>query len=223
MNVEFKDIPFECKADPKAREFEGYASTFGNVDRGRDVVMPGAFAETIEKDFKAGRIKVMWMHSEPLGVPLAMQEDSKGLFVRGRVSQTSLGKDAMTLMEDGVVDRMSIGYQVEKEEERDDGVRELQQLKLMEFSPVLFPMNEQADISGVKVMVRAVETAEGRKDLERLLRQSGFSRQGATLFVAKARDLSDQGEPVEDEIESDIKAMADLLNELKTGSRLRVY
>lgn len=220
MSVEFKDIPFECKADAAKREFEGYASTFGNVDRGRDVVVAGAFAQTIADDFPSGRIKVMWMHTDPLGVPLHMEEDSKGLFVRGRVSQTQLGNDALTLMQDRVVDRMSIGYMVEEEEERDDGVRELQRLKLMEFSPVLFPMNEQAEISGVKIMARAVETANGRKDLERLLRQSGFSRQGATMFVAKARDLSDQGEPADDDDAAMIEQMAATLKELRDGLNL---
>lgn len=226
--IEYKDITFECKADPTKREFEGYASTFGNVDRVRDVVIKGAFEQTIEEDFSNGRIKTLWQHMDPLGMPTHMEEDSKGLFVKARVSKTTLGQDALILMSDGVVDRMSIGYQVREEDEREDGVRELKNLKLFEFSPVLFPANEEADISGVKVLVNTVESIESRKELERLLRKSGFSRSAATTLVAKARDLSGLGEPTpdeEEEIESDpdLKEMIDTIKSLGDSARLKVF
>jgi phage head maturation protease len=52
---------------------EGYASTFGNVDLGGDVVMSGAFRKSLSEDMP----KMFWMHdpSEPIGRWTAAQED----------------------------------------------------------------------------------------------------------------------------------------------------
>ena len=52
-----------------AREFEGYGSVFGNVDRGQDVVVRGAFARSIAEQKAAGTLPLMfWMH-QPDMVP----------------------------------------------------------------------------------------------------------------------------------------------------------
>ena len=41
--------------------FEGYASLFGVVDLGRDVVMPGAFRESLSRRGVSG-VKMLWQH-----------------------------------------------------------------------------------------------------------------------------------------------------------------
>ena len=54
-----------------------------------------------------------------------------------------------------MVDRLSIGYDVVKREVDDsakDRTVRLKELKLYEFSPVTFPANEEAVITGVKEM-----------------------------------------------------------------------
>lgn len=151
MNKELKTIPWEIKADVNKREFEGYASTFHNRDLVGDIVQPGAFSKTINE--RRDQIKVLYNHREPLGYPLHMEEDSKGLYVKAHISETSLGNDVLTLMKDGVIDRMSIGYDIIKDEYRSEGGRTdrlLKELKLFEFSPVIFPANEMASVTGVK-------------------------------------------------------------------------
>lgn len=152
--MEIKSFPFEAKVDLEKYEFEGYASTFGNTDLVGDVVEKGAFKKTIQERLPKNLIKVLWQHYEPMGLPKHMEEDSKGLYVVAKVSKTNENQDRLQLMKDGVVDRLSIGYDVVKREieELEDGKRivHLKELKLYEFSPVTFPANEEAVITGVK-------------------------------------------------------------------------
>ena len=153
--MEIKSFPFEAKVDLDKNEFEGYASTFGNRDLHGDIVERGAFAKTIQERFPKGMVKVLWQHWEPMGLPKHMEEDSKGLYVVAKVSKTNENQDRLQLMKDGVVDRLSIGYDVVKREVDDsakDRTVRLKELKLYEFSPVTFPANEEAVISGVKEM-----------------------------------------------------------------------
>jgi HK97 family phage prohead protease len=151
----------EQSVDIDARTFEGYASTW-DEDQVGDVIHQGAFIKSINEAFPAKRIKVLWQHSEPLGMPTEMREDSYGLYVKGRVSKTALGDEALELMRDGVVDRMSIGFMIPqgKADYDEDGVRHIREVKLMEFSPVTFPANEAAIITGVKNIEQALEYAK---------------------------------------------------------------
>ena len=48
---------------------EGYASLFGEIDQARDMVMPGAFAASLQKR-SVRRVPMLFQHdpSEPIGV-----------------------------------------------------------------------------------------------------------------------------------------------------------
>lgn len=145
-----KAFPFEIKADGEKRTFEGYASTW-KKDLVNEQITQGAFKKTIGERFPKNQVKVLWQHSEPIGLPTHMEEDTKGLFVVGKISKTTLGDDALTLMKDGVIDTMSIGYDVMKDSLSDDGgTRFLHELKLYEFSPVTFPANPDTAVTSVK-------------------------------------------------------------------------
>ena len=65
---------------------EGYASLFGRVDLARDVVEPGAFRAALRRR-GAGTIRMLWQHDpmQPIGVWLAIAEDARGLYCRGRL------------------------------------------------------------------------------------------------------------------------------------------
>jgi len=149
--MEYKSLEFKAESvDMKARTFEGYASTW-DIDQTKDVIHKGAFTKTIKEGFSSNRIKVLWQHYEPLGLPLEMHEDSTGLWVKGYVSKTTLGDDALELMKDKVVDRMSIGFSIPQNKSNfdDEGVRNIFEVKLYEFSPVTFPANENAFIKSL--------------------------------------------------------------------------
>ena len=63
--------------------FSGYASLFGKVDLGKDVVERGAFAASLSKRGAAG-IRMLFQHdpNQPIGTWAEIREDARGLFVR---------------------------------------------------------------------------------------------------------------------------------------------
>jgi len=151
--------------------FEGHASIFHIPDDGRppDIMLPGAFAKTIMEwgPKGANRIKILALHRTdwlPIGRPLELAEDEQGLFFRGKVSDTSLGRDVLTLMQDEVITEMSIGFDIIKYEiDKNVGVRRLQEVKLWEISPVTWAMHPNARIAAVKDLLSAC--CEDREEL----------------------------------------------------------
>ena len=71
----------------------------------------------------------------------------------------------MTLLRDGVLGELSIGYDaVDFEWDGDSGIRHLKEIKLWEVSIVTWAMNDQATIDEVKSMAEALkaEAASGK-------------------------------------------------------------
>lgn len=145
-------VPAEFKVNVDKGTFQGYASVFGNEDSYGDIVKPGAFKKTIKEHVK--RIKVLWQHWHPFGVPTVMQEDSKGLYTESKIALTTENKDRLILMKEGVVAEMSIGYDTIKSEIDDTDpehkIRYLTELKLWEYSPVTWAANDLATVTGFK-------------------------------------------------------------------------
>lgn len=156
--MQYKSCKFEVKADKGSRVVEGYASTFEppeKHDSHDDIIAPSAFDETLAQDFPARRIKMLWLHVSPLGMPTDMATDSKGLHVRGRVTKTAFGDEALEYMNDGVVDGLSIGFDtldfamLEHKTAAGNQVRRLDKIKLYEWSPVIWGSNPYAMIQSV--------------------------------------------------------------------------
>jgi hypothetical protein len=65
---------------------EGYASLFGEIDQARDMMMPGAFTQTL-KTRGLRKIPMLFQHdpAEPVGVWLELREDFRGLWARGKL------------------------------------------------------------------------------------------------------------------------------------------
>jgi uncharacterized protein len=137
--------------------FEGYASLFGVVDLGRDRVTPGAFRECLARK-PPHAVKLLWQHdpSHPLGVWEEINEDSRGLKVRGRLDlSVAKAREVHALMRSGAVDGLSIGFRTERSrKEAATGVRNLEKLDLWEVSIVTFPMLPGARVSAVKRFAR---------------------------------------------------------------------
>lgn len=192
---ELKHLPiqFDAKAIGSDGSFEGYASTFNNVDQGYDVVLPGAFKKTL-KERPADQIKMLWQHNpwEPIGFFTEAKEDTKGLFVKGTIlSGVQRGAEAIALMKAGVIDSMSIGYRTLESEFTNAGVRQLKEVGLYEVSLVTFPMNQEATVTRVKEF--------NPRELEKALRdEAGLSGRDAVKAVAVLKKrLSESGVNVE--------------------------
>ena len=155
---------------PASLRFAGYASIFHEVDAGRDVVMPGAFARAMRAG--GGGVPLLWQHEarEPIGRIEHLAEDGRGLRVVARLDLgCRRGRDAASLVRGGALTGLSIGYPVRRSVmDSRQRVRRLLDVELLEISLVTFPMQPRARVLGVEGAVASaskltpVETIHGR-------------------------------------------------------------
>lgn len=143
-----------CAADTMRLEddgrIEGYASLFGAVDAGGDIVLPGAYAASLKRlAGRGGAVKMLWQHdpAQPIGVWESVAEDGRGLYVKGRLlNAVEKGREAAALLAAGAIDGLSIGYRTVRAERDGKGRRLLSELELWEVSLVTFPMLQNARV-----------------------------------------------------------------------------
>jgi len=148
----------ELKSIDAEGRFAGYASVFNVLDNQKDIILRGAFADTIHD--RVSQIKLLWQHQtgEPIGVFTAMFEDSRGLYVEGKLLlNVQRAREALVLLKSGAVTGLSIGYSpVRYTIDPDTGIRRLAEVDLWEVSLVTFPANDQAAVTVVKSAPRPV-------------------------------------------------------------------
>ena len=183
--------------------FEGYASVFNNKDLGNDVIEKGAFAKSIYKK-RPKQIKLLYQHKtdEPIGVIDEIEEDNKGLRVKGRLAiKTERGKYVYELMKMGALDGLSIGFRVNPKKvsyDKRTKKRVIDEVDLMEISLVTFPMNPQATVRSVKgeeISIR--EWENGMRDAFHLSRSEAKQAAKAVHEVFTQRDVEDNTELVD--------------------------
>ena len=173
---------------------EGYASAFGVVDSYNEVVEPGAFTASLVDSRRKGKsIKMLWQHDshQPIGVWDDLAEDSKGLWVKGRILKdaSKLAAEAYGLLKGGALDELSIGYRTVQTEPHDDkqGVLKLLKLDLKEVSLVTFgALGRAARITDVKSILEGGNLPTVREFEDFLRDAGGFSKSLATAIAAKA-------------------------------------
>lgn len=209
--TEVKTIDFELEdIDAESGVFSGYGAVFSNIDSGGDIIEPGAFTKTIAEG--VGRVKILSGHNEsllPIGIPLELREDAKGLFIKAKISDTTLGKDVKILIQDGVLCELSIGYDPVTFEYDAEGIRHLKEVKLWEISVVTWAMNEEAVITDykggevaaqVEAMTQDVVTdiKAGRKisaaRLKALKDTSAAMKQASKMLDGIIADAQDKGD-----------------------------
>ncbi len=197
----------EIKSIDSKGLFEGYASTFGNIDAGRDVVVAGAFKETLAEHEKNGTMPSMFYShdtKESIGDWLDMHEDSKGLKATGQLwidQGIPKAQQAYNLLKGKSVKGLSIGYGKRGsngfEHDGKKQVRLLKNLDLFETSPTAFPMNSKCTITAIKSVNQSqsslsLRKADGtlitKRELEQALRDAGLSDKEAKAFIADGYD-----------------------------------
>jgi len=157
-------VPVEWKAvSGGPGELEGYASVFGNVDQGGDVVLPGAFATTLRYWSKQAQpLPLIADHDLSaegvIGSVHDAREDATGLRVKARFSSDPKAQSIRTKMIEGHLRGMSFTYETVKHHlgtVAGKSVRYLQEVKLFEATVTPFPMNELAVGSAKAAMTSA--------------------------------------------------------------------
>ncbi len=151
MSIETKDMAFDLKAAGTDGAIEGYASLFGEVDHGGDIVAAGAYAASLAKLAAADRkVKMLWQHdpAQPIGIWEELREDARGLWVKGRIlTEVEKGREAIALIKAGSIDGLSIGYRTIRSQKDGGGNRVLREVDLWEVSLVTFPMLPTARVA----------------------------------------------------------------------------
>lgn len=201
--MEKKSFDFDVKSVDDAGTFTGYGSVFGNIDGGNEIVMKGAFTESLAARAAKGRkLPILWQHrsGEPIGVYESVKEDDHGLLMSGRllIDDVQRAKEAYALLKAGAVTGMSIGYGVlDDAVDSKTRVRFLKKLHLEETSIVTFPMNDEARIGVVKSMDRILKSGRvpSLPEFEDFLCEAGFSKTQAKAVAGNGlRKLLDRCE-----------------------------
>ncbi len=213
MDKQFLTVPFKV-SDTKEIEIDGqrygiikgYGSTFGNVDRGSDRVIKGAFKKTLKEHKAKGRqIRMKFQHGSLIGGWEKFKEDDNGLFLEGKINlQVQEGQEAYSLAKQGVLTDLSIGYWASDTEfvtENGQDIRNLKEVELFEVSPVGEPMNVMAQITDVKSIT----------DISNILKSKGLSNKETTNLIHEIKKLSRKDD---DDNDIDNDARNDVLAEL---------
>jgi HK97 family phage prohead protease len=157
--------------------FEGYASTWYNVDHHGDIVVPGAYqqglAKFLDENFVGGSGHD-W--NRPIGRFTTAIEDDRGLYVVAKYSDVEAAREVRTLINDRVIQKLSVGMRLQTVEhlkpqsvrslwknagytpteddqaalEQHEVVRVIRKAQLLEVSPVTVPANDNARIMAYK-------------------------------------------------------------------------
>lgn len=177
------NVATQFKAMGDAGTFTGYASVFGNIDLGGDIMERNAFKEF--STTRDGQIRVLMQHrtSDIIGLASVSQDD-KGLAFQGQlILEVPKAREAHALMKAGALDAMSIGYDILPggAEIMSSGVRKITAAKLYEISPVTWGMNPLAGIDNVK----SVDDFDDPRSYEDFLRDAGKSRAEAKRIASE--------------------------------------
>ena len=195
MDIQHKSFPVEIlKADSSQGIVEAVVAVIGNVDHGEDIIHSGAFTKTITErgnkikvldnhNSESGRdvigktlsIKEIGQSELPPSVTLRFPEATGGLYTVSQFDmEDDLSKSIFNKIKNGFIDEWSIGFTIPKgksdiSEKIINGtkalVRNIREVVLYEYSPVIWAMNEAT-------------TTVSSKDIE-----------GDTLDITKAASL----------------------------------
>ena len=183
-----KTIQFKTETfDEEEGIFSGYGAVFGNVDSGGDIIEHGAFTKTLAKGWE--RVKILALHNDsilPIGRPLELREDEHGLYLKAKISDTSTGRDVRTLIRDGVLNELSIGYDPIVFEFDENQIRHLKEVELFEISVVTWAMNDQAMIEDYKSLSGKVNELEAAMAEEKKKKKQ---KKSIPVRSRKSRDI----------------------------------
>ena len=205
--LEKKTLPLEFKFADDAEttgSFEGLAAAYGNVDRGGDVIVNGAFAASLREHKAAGtKPALLWQHIEtqPIGVIDSLVETPAGLEIKGRlILEVTKGAETYALVKQGAMRGLSIGFAPTKTTRDANGVRKILAAYLGEVSFVTRGMNDEAVVTNIK-------TATAAKGNDMTDEENGAAAGTADIEAKLA------------ELESKTAKIDDLENEMKTAQR----
>lgn len=177
MTIQTRDAALEVRSvDEETRSFTAIGVPYGQI---YDL---GYYRERFERGaVDATDAVLVYQHADPIGTITATRETDDGLEIDARISQTERGDEVYTLIKDGVLKSMSIGFELlDSREDVVDGqpVNTVTKARAIEFSVVLNPAYKAAIINQVRSEAEGINMNE----LEELRSQvADLERKVATL------------------------------------------
>lgn len=187
----------QIRSDGTGRTVEAYAAVFGvpasvsdyDGDGYVETIDRGAFDRSIAQ--RGDKFQVLYNHglniygepaaefSKPLGVPVEVRADARGLWTVTRYARTPLADEILELVREGAIREQSFAGRVLRSSpdrgpyKRGQSVTRLE-IALREYGPTPFPVYAEAAIIGVRSASSIAEeisamTADERAELVRLL------------------------------------------------------
>lgn len=143
-------LPLETRSlDEGTREFTAIGVPYGPI-----YDMGWGYRERFERGaIDAADAVLVYQHAEPIGTITGTRDTDEGLEVTARISHTQRGDEVYTLIRDGVLKSMSIGFElIDAREDTVDGqtVNTITSARAVEFSVVLNPAYKDAKITNVR-------------------------------------------------------------------------
>jgi HK97 family phage prohead protease len=224
--MKFKSCTAFKAADPASTtdvgQFEAIVSVFGNVDSVGDVVMPGAFTESLAAWEKSGDpIPVLWSHRmddprfsighvleaaelEPgdQRIPEWADEHLKangGLWVKGQIDASADATDvavaARKLLRSRLVKQFSYAYEVQDADWGTVGGQDayqLRKLSIFEVSPTQIGANQLTELVGAKASSLVAHASEIDSDPMRRLMSDLDDTEIRQVITVLGKTLADR-------------------------------
>lgn len=147
-------------------EMVAYASVFGNVDSYGDIVVKGAFKNTLKEWKSGGRtMPLLYGHNmtDPemnIGSVVEFEEDDRGLKIKAVFDQDPKSQKVYRLVKSGRISELSFAFDTVTQkylDPTDDSTpkgayRELQEVKLYECSVVPIGANSETEVLAIKAL-----------------------------------------------------------------------
>ena len=159
LEQKYGDARLEIKASGSGGvelHIKAYGLAFGNIDSWGDIILPGACDKFLASE-AADRMALCWQHERATVIGRITDKgvDDYGMWIEADILPTTAGKDAAILIKSGAVKEFSIGYRAtkyhyEKREGYDYDIRILEEIEVLEVSPVTIAANPKAIIVSAK-------------------------------------------------------------------------
>lgn len=164
-----REATIRAAVDVDAREFEAIGVPYG-------AVIEHMFGK---ETFDAGSVDaegaiLLYGHRDAIGPILEGADVDAGYKLKARISDTALGRDVWTLMRDGVITKMSIGFvPLEYRVDEAAGVIHWTKVKAREFSLVPIPAYDGAavDLSTLRQPLDSTTTTQENTNMDPITRE----------------------------------------------------
>lgn len=206
--MKIKNAPVRVKAGPDdglaEGQFTAYASVFGNKDSYGDVVIRGAFADSLARwGAKDALLPLLFGHrlDDPdfnIGHVVKAVEDDHGLLVTGQLDlDMPKAQATYRLLKGRRINQMSFAYDVlEGAWVTKDGTEyyELRELELFEVSVVPIGANQETEVLAVKASTAALAAGvkEGRVLAQKHIDSLRSAQEAIAAVIAAAEAAPDQ-------------------------------